>query len=322
MVTAASRVRKWRQRSFRPPRAVPVILLVLGSLLVPLALTGVWTQMVLLDTDRYVKAVTPLIGRPPVQEAVAEELAARLLAELDLESRTREVWPDASPALIRSMIEQVDYYTRLLSLQFVQSEEFVPIWSEANREAHASLVNLIDGEGPVRLSPEGTLVIGLDAAAEQLSRRLREANTPLPDSLLPTFSQGDVAIIDVDVLHTVRPLLRTLSGLYIVLPILALLCLLGAVLLSERRLLALALVGVGMVVTMLALEIGLWMGEARYTATAEAARVPAQISQAMWEPLVGSLDLAARSILIVGVGTIIVAGVTALWPARLGAHTR
>jgi hypothetical protein len=77
-----------------------------------------------------------------------------------------------------------------------------------------------------------------------------------------------------------------------------------------------------MVVTMLALEIGLRAGEARYTAAAEAARVPAQISQAMWQPLVGSLDLAARSILILGVGTIIVAGVAALWPARLGARTR
>ena len=245
----------------------------LGSLLVPLALTGIWAQMVLLDTDRYVKAVTPLIGRAPVQVAVADELAARLLAELDLESRTREVWPDASPALIRSMVEQVDYYTRLLSLQFVQSEEFVPIWSAANREAHASLVNLIDGEGPVRLSPEGT--------RRGRSRRGRRATlraSPGSQHTAPRLahcphSPKAMWRSSTWMLCTrFRPWLRTLSGLYIVLPILAFLCLFGAVLLSERRLLALALVGAGMVVTMLALEIGLWIGEARYTAAAEAAR--------------------------------------------------
>jgi hypothetical protein len=192
---------------------VAVVLLVIGSLLVPLALTGVWVQTVLLDTDRYVQAVTPLIGRASVQQAVAGELAPRLLAEFDLERRIAEVRPDATRQEVESLVEQVGYYTRLLSLQFVQSEDFMPVWSEANREAHASVVNVIDGEGPVRLSPEGALMVDLGAAGAELTQRLQDANLPLPDALLPDLPQGDVPLVDVDALRLFRPALSLLARL-------------------------------------------------------------------------------------------------------------
>lgn len=296
--------------------ALSLVLLLLGSCLVPLALAGVWSRAVLLNTDRYVAAITPLIGRAGVQQAVAGELADRLLEQLDLENRITQQWPSAPPRLVQPILAQVEYYTILVSGRFVSSDAFVPIWVEANREAHGSLVNMIHGEGAVNLSPEGAIVVDLDAAAAELAERIREANIPLPDALLPLFPEGDVAIMDAGALQTVRPLLFALSHLYIALPILTVLCLVASVLVAPHKLRVIATVGGGMILTMLALQLGLSLGHRRYLVAASEARVPPEISHHMWAPLVGSLDAAGRMVLILGVGLLIAAAVATVWRAR------
>ena len=52
----------------------------LGLVATPFAVTAVWERAVMLDTGRYVRAVTPPIDRPAVRRAVADTLADRLLA--------------------------------------------------------------------------------------------------------------------------------------------------------------------------------------------------------------------------------------------------
>src|SRR5262245_56839386 len=49
-------------------------LVVLGCLLVPLSVLGVWIHNTLLNTDQWVSTVGPLVDEPAVQTAVANRL--------------------------------------------------------------------------------------------------------------------------------------------------------------------------------------------------------------------------------------------------------
>ena len=65
----------------RPPRVgawrwpMAMMLLVLGCVIAPLALAGVWFHVNIMDVDGYVATITPVADEPAVQKAVADVLA-------------------------------------------------------------------------------------------------------------------------------------------------------------------------------------------------------------------------------------------------------
>jgi len=296
-------------------RRLSTLLLVLGCLAVPLALTGVWTKAVLLSSDRYTAAISPLIEKPEVQRAVATALADHMLGEMDLEARALALLPD-SPDIAISLVNQAEVYTRDIAFEFVADAGFAPIWTEANRDAHASLVNAVEGSGEVALSREGAIVLNLDRAAAELTRRFQEANLPLPRELIPSFVEGRVAVVEVGTFMTFRPLLHTLGSLYLVLPFIAAALLLAAVVLPVERWRRGAYIGGGLALVMIAFEVALLLSRSSYYRAADQVEVPRDISKAMWDPLVGGLDLAARSLLIFGIGLAFAGGVAMLWQRR------
>jgi len=295
---------------------VAIVLLILGIVLVPLALAGIWVRVVLFDTDDYVETMTRLITRPPIQEAVAEQLSVRLMEEFPVESQMLELWPDTSMERIADFRALIGHYTSVLSLQLVRSKAFVPMWSEANRELHESVVNVLDGDGPVKLSTRGDIAVDLSEISAELNRLFDEANVALPEPLVPTFGKGDVGILDPAPLVSLQPLVGTLSSLSIVFTVFAVIFLVGSVLLSRRRLLWIALMGAGTIVTMVLLQVGMLAFRGRFDVAAAEARVPDVLADPLWTSMVHSLDVATRVTLLAGLGLVVFAVVALFWRSR------
>ena len=61
------------------------VLIVVGSLLVPVSVVSLWLDRTITDTDRYVETVAPLIRDPDIQKAV--EMLSQIVAEKQIPSK-------------------------------------------------------------------------------------------------------------------------------------------------------------------------------------------------------------------------------------------
>ena len=64
---------------------IAVMLLVLGCVIAPLALAGVWFHVNIMDVDGYVATITPVADEPAVQKAVADVLTDQVYGALDVD---------------------------------------------------------------------------------------------------------------------------------------------------------------------------------------------------------------------------------------------
>src|SRR5262245_55322103 len=63
-------------------QAAVVFFLILGIILTPLAILGLWTQVVLLDTNRFVNLSDDLLDRQDVRDALGAEIAKQIVDEV------------------------------------------------------------------------------------------------------------------------------------------------------------------------------------------------------------------------------------------------
>ena len=67
--------RRRRRISWRGP--VAMVLIVIGCVLAPLSVVGVWTANQVSDTNRYIANIEPLIHEPAVQNALTDKITTR-----------------------------------------------------------------------------------------------------------------------------------------------------------------------------------------------------------------------------------------------------
>jgi hypothetical protein len=141
-----------------------------ACVVLPLAITSVWTDNVVNDTDEYVGTVAPLAEDDHVQEAVAERLA-----ELAVE-RLGAVAPAA-------VVEEA-------ARRAVDTELFARAWREANRAAHPQLLEILrDGKG---VRDDGEVTLDLAAMTGATLERLGSPVTLEPgDELRFTIARSE-----------------------------------------------------------------------------------------------------------------------------------
>ena len=67
------------------------VLIVVGSLLVPVSVTSLWLNRTITDTDRYVETVAPLIRDQDIQRAIEARLEKVLYAQVDIQAEVANV---------------------------------------------------------------------------------------------------------------------------------------------------------------------------------------------------------------------------------------
>ena len=314
--------------SWRTPLAV--LLIILGCVLAPLSVLGVWTANQISDTNTYVANMAPLIKDPAIQNALTDKLTNEIVTKIDVKGRTDQAAAELTAkgftqagtllqGVSGSVASGVQGFVHSAVQKAVTGPRMAAAWTQVNRAGHQALVAALSGRGgkygAVKVSNgQVTLdVAPLEAVAKQdlVARGLTIADKiPPSHATFTLFQSKDLA--------KAQKAYRLINDLKIVLPILTLVLLGLGVWAARGHRRALIGAGLGFAASMLVLGAGLAIARAIYLNS-----VPASASAgaaAAFDILVRFIKTALRTLLVVGL--IVAAGAFFTGPSRAAAGTR
>lgn len=222
-------------------RAISALLVVLAAVLTPIALTSVWTRDVVTDTDSYVSATAPLAEQPAVQRAIEDRVARAVVQQLAIGRRTQVFAQAIGSAGLQQFLEEQGATTATAVRAFVrdavrsavasvvESDAFPPLWKAANRAMHRQLVEVLSSDVGSR-----TVTLDLRSIAAEVFSALDDQGLPVPSAdALPR--QATFQLANSSDLDRARVAYRGVDAAGLALPVLALLAIAGALLLSTSR---------------------------------------------------------------------------------------
>ena len=221
-------VPRWR-------RIVAAVLLVVGVLLVPLSLSAIWVRRTLLNTDQYVSTIGPLAGNSEIQQGLADRVTTALFADGRVQKRIADALPQRADVLAAPISSGLEGVANQAALKLFQSDRFQTVWENVNRRAQPAVVKVLTGGGSRVSTNDGTVSVNIEQIFTNVKQRLDARGiTVFDDAQLPAKYQS-VVLIQSKQLEQVQGLVDLLQKLAWVLPVVALLCIGGAIALSRDR---------------------------------------------------------------------------------------
>lgn len=245
------------------------VLLTLACVLAPLSVVAVWASAEISDTEQYVATVAPLADDPAVQRAVADQVTAAILTELDVQGLTSDALEviaaqddvpprvaDALPALAVPIANGFANFTRTQVGNVLASPEFANVWAQVNRAAHTQVVKLLEGnEGGAVTAQGDTVTLNLGPVIDQVKQRLVAQGFDLAANI-PTVDRSFV-LVQSEAVTRAQTGYRLLNTLGFWLPLVTLALFAAGVVMAGDRRRALVRGSLGVVGAMLLLGIGL-----------------------------------------------------------------
>jgi hypothetical protein len=325
-----------RERPPRNPRhfwrwTLATVLIVLGSLLAPLAVTAVWVNSQISDTDRYVATVAPLARDPALQRAVTDRITTEIFNRIDIEAITNQAAdalsqrgvPDsvgtALHGLATPIANGVQGWVHDQVGRLVASDEFAQAWAEANRAAHAQLVSALTGNQSGALVVQGeTVSVRLATFIEAVKQRLIANGFTIAEKI-PEVNAEFVIFESADVVRAQRAF-RLLDTLGTWLPIIALVLLAAAVLAAPGKRRALIGAALGVALGMVLLGGTLAILRPLYLNAVPGSVLPTDAAAAVFDQIVTYLRTALRTVLAVAL--IVLAAAYLSGPSTAAVATR
>ncbi len=268
--------------------AFALALIVLGTLVAPLAAVAVWARNQVLDTNTYVSTVAPLASSTAIQSAVGSRVSNALVSR-GVGPRARQEASQAVSAMLAS-------------------DQFAQLWKEANRLAHEQVVAVLEGEGATRVR-DGQVVLDLTAVAQRVYATLhRKDPRTFPAKTLPRGGLSFEIFASQD-LTKARRVVHGLDRLALLLPILALVLLALAVLVAWQRRITLSRAGLGLAIGLALLLAGLGVARHAYLNAVDSV-VPRDAAADFVDVLLRLLRNWARYGVVAGVLVAVAAGLS------------
>lgn len=235
-----------------PLRGFLLVLVVAGVAILSL---GLWARFTVYNEDQFVQVVGGLSTDPVVQQAAVE----RTMAEIDRQIAERTASQALSPTIA---ISYQMFRPQIESgvTQALQSPQWQPIWIQALRELHGPLTDLLQGNQTPYLKQTGNQVqANLFPLYVQAKTQLQANGITILDDLDLTKDDLWITVLAGDRLVQVQDYVRFFNRLLAVGIIVSVLAGIGYVLLSNRKLRAIAwlllAIAVGWMIQRLALQI-------------------------------------------------------------------
>lgn len=309
-------------RRSRGRAALAVVLIVLGSLLAPVAIVTAWLRVALTDTEAFVATAAPLIEDARVQAYLTGEVMGVVEQHLDIEGTVNSALDALSAALPerrgqralqalrQPAIDGLRSAVKTAVSRAMASDAVAQAWREALRISHERGMAVLQGD------PDAALVItqeGLGLRLAPLIERVKEqliaqghtlaARIPVVDRTILVVSTGALAEAQLAYRAAVT------AGLWLTPLVVALLA--GGVLASRRRAVAALWAAAGLGLGALALLAA--VAAAGAAAPANVPGAPAEVVRLFYDTFTGSLRNLAGATLLLAV----VAGLLAwLWGRR------
>lgn len=244
----------------------------LAAVILPVAITAVWTAERVTDTEGYVGAVGPLADDEQVQDALIDRLEQYAADVIGLE-RLGAAQQQPARLAIRTAVSAA-----------VTNASFRPIWEAANREGHAELLRTLEADRAGEVRPL-ELAVMVDAVLDAI----RAQGLPIQDVEPP----GVVFTPDRGQLRAAQEGYQALDAARLWIPVLWVVLVVVALLVATRRLRALAiLAGASLVSVALLWPVLAAVRSAAVDSVPEADR---DLGEAVWDAVTNSLE---RSVLV------------------------
>ena len=280
-----------------------VVLFAVGFALVPIAGLAVWSRNTLLDTDRYVETVAPLSDDPNVINSVAGRITDAIFAQIDVEGELAANLPPRLTFAAGPIANQIESTTNGLVVKALETDQFDTLWAEVNRQASEAIVAYVNGDtsGALVISDDGQLLLELGPILDAVKTRLLDQGVAIAEKIPSTTASIPLPVGDVSYLQDLKSALQLLKTLALVLPWLAALFFLGAVMLSRDRRRGIVWTGLLVAGGALLVGISLALGRQAYLDAAVAGGADLGTAQAVFDTVVRFLRNGIRVIFFFGV---------------------
>jgi len=326
------RPRRARRRRFSWRTPVAALLIILGCILAPLAVLGVWTANQVSDTSRYVANVTPLIHDPAIQNALTTKITNEIVTRIDVKGLTDQAAAGLSQkgfTRIGSLLQGVSgplasgvqgfVHNRIHKI--ITGPRMANAWVQVNRVASQQLIAVLSGRAT---SGSGTVGVSNGQVTLDLAPLIAVAKQDL-------VARGLTIADKIPIIHVTFALFpsrnltkaqsayRLINDLKIVLPIVTVALLGLGVLAARGHRRALIGAGLGFAASMLVLGAGLAIARAFYLNSVPAS-ASADAAAAAFDILVRFIKTALRTLLVAGL--VVAAGAFFTGPSAAAAGTR
>lgn len=181
--TATAAQNSWRKFGSWSLLSLSLISLVVASFLV-------WANRTIIDPDRYIATVGPVIQQPAVQKAITTNVSDKLFSQNKVEDRVAQILPPNADFLAGPIASQIKTQTTNLIGRVVSGDRFYNVWIATNQKAQAAFVKVATSG---RTSP----VININDIYQFISTQLQDTRlSPLLNKQLPA-SVGNVQVTSV-----------------------------------------------------------------------------------------------------------------------------
>ncbi|MGK9148251.1 hypothetical protein KXS11_11550 [Plantibacter flavus] len=315
---AAGGAPEWKRRAWAWT-VLSTVLILLGSLLAPVAVVAAWVRIDVSDTERFVAAYAPLADDPAVQRFVTDRAVAAIDEQVDIGQLTSDVvdgvvdlgtGPVATNALealkgpiARGLVGLV----RSTVSDFVASDAFSNTWAQALRVTHTGLVAALQGD------PDAAISIGADGSiGVQLAPILVEVRERLVAQGL-TFAANiptvdlTVTVAQSDAVPTVQLAYGLAIGVGTWLPWVVLGLLVAGVVVARRRSVALIWAGIALALAMAVTAAAFSIARAVLPTLVSPASMPGDVTAALFDAVAGGMRGTATSLLVLAIVIAVVA---------------
>jgi len=321
-------VARRRRIGLRTP--VAIVLIVLGCVLAPVAVLGVWAGNQVSDTGQWVATVQPLIRDPAIQNVLTDRITNEITSRLNITGNVNQAAAQLnSKGLTRigsllttfgpQIASSVTGFVHSTVHSVIASPAMENAWVQVNTVAHQSLVNLLSGRGNGALSTSnGQIVLNLGPLITVAKQDLVARGFSLANSI-PNINPT-VALFEAKNLGKAQSGYRLVSDLPIIAPIVVFVILGTGVFVARGRRRALVGAGLGLAASMLVLAIGLLIARSIYLSSVPSSVLPSDAAAAAYDAFVHFIKISLRVVLAVGL--VVALGAFFTGPSRAAVATR
>lgn len=314
-VAQAPKEQKWGGRSI-----ASLLLFILATVLLIPALVGHWGHRTVVDAERYIQTVGPLIEQPEVQQALATAVTDAVVAQVDTESQVDtllgSLFPDAgfTDQLAAPIAAGINSLIGELVTKFVASEQFATVWIELNTAAQKGVVLILEGKdgGVVRLDGDN-LVLDTSVALQAIQQKLVDSGITAAANITIPDSDRQIVLANTPGLAQIQLVYGLTSPILQWLPIIIALMFGGAILLARRRARTTVATGIVFLASGVVILIGLGIGQEAFTN---------QLSGTPWGMAADVFWATLLDYLIAGTQAIVTLGIVVILAGWFGGRTR
>jgi hypothetical protein len=278
------------------------ILLILGLVLAPFAVTAVWLRNTIFITDRFVETLAPLSTNPAIVDSVSTDITEELFQEVNVEQRVGEALPQQAVFLAPAIAAQLHSFVQDEAQQIISSERFNQIWTEALRRAHPKVIQVLGGGGEVLIVQSGTVTLDVGAAVDLVKNELNQRGITIFNNV---STDREIVLFQSERLARLQQTLNIIADLGVALPIITLLLLLAAILISLNKIKFVIVTGIGLALAMIVLLLVLPVVKQQFVEGA--VEFTPEGAQAIYTTITRFLQQAAVAVLFMG---LVIAGGT------------